>query len=282
MKIKDLQSGEPLKLTNDGTLEIVPIGVGAMLSSNFYNTNYLIIKGSTHVLVDAGFTVLSALRALGLKPTDIENILPTHEHPDHIGGIGSLAVANRYQGITLGKQKLKLLAPRDFAGRLWEDNLKGGLSCNEKDKKGKPLQAGDWFNLVSPEIISFEHRETAEYSFGGINIRTFRVMHVPSNAESWRDSAWGIGLLIDDRVFISGDTRFDRELIETYAPQSEFMFHDVAFWGDPVHASIKELRTLPAEIKQKMSLIHLGDKAPSEDVSGFVGLTKQSVRYVFD
>jgi ribonuclease BN (tRNA processing enzyme) len=278
MKIEYLQNGEPLKLINDGKLEVVPLGVGSMLSTNFYNTNYLIIKGDTHVLVDAGFTTTNALRAVGLKAADIKVVLPTHQHDDHVGGIGCLAIANRY----IGKQKLTLLAPRDFAGKLWEENLRGGLAKNERDANGKDLEANDWFKLVCPQIVSFEHRETAVYEFGGISIRTFRVMHVPADAKSWRDSAWGIGLLVDERVFISGDTRFDEELLDTYAPQSEFMFHDVTFTGDPVHASLEELRTLPSKVKQKMSLVHFGDNAPSYDVSEFSGLTKQGARYVFD
>ena len=253
-----------------------------MLSSQFYNTNYLVIKGKTHVMIDAGTTALAGLRALGLQPTDIEAILPTHAHDDHIGGIGTLAVANRYIGRGLGKSKLKILAPRDFAGMLWENSLKGNLAANDKCKKGKKADPNLWFDLVCPEIISMEYRETAIYEFGGITFRTFRVMHTPFDAKDWRDSAYGVGVLIDEKVFISGDTRFDLELLETYAEQSEFMFQDASFCKDPVHAAIEDLRTLPAEVKTKMSLIHFGDNAPSQDVTGFAGLTKQGARYIFD
>ena len=46
------------------------------------------------LLLDCGFTVKATearLERLGVKPTDIHAILVTHEHGDHIGGVGPLA-----------------------------------------------------------------------------------------------------------------------------------------------------------------------------------------------
>ncbi len=57
----------------------------------------------------------------------------------------------------------------------------------------------------------------------------------------------------------SGDTRFDQDLIDLYAPRSEWMFHDVQFFPGAVHAPLNDLRTLPAEVKGKMLFIHYAD-----------------------
>lgn len=49
---------------------------------------------STHLLVDAGISgksIEAGLNSLGLKTEDIDGILITHEHSDHIKGLGVLA-----------------------------------------------------------------------------------------------------------------------------------------------------------------------------------------------
>ena len=270
-------------LNNDGKLEVIPIGVGSMLSKIHFNTNYLIVKGSTHILIDCGRTAPEALTALGIELTDIVNILPTHAHDDHVGGIGTLAIANRYIGIPAGRPKLNLIAASHFAHSLWHESLKGNLAHNEcvgVDKND--LEFHDWFNLIAPEVVSPEFREVSIVNFAGIEIKLFRTMHFPGNASGWRDSCWSVGMLIDGKVFISGDTRFDYDLIKTYATGAQLIFHDCAFGNDKVHASIGELHALPASVRAKMHLIHYGDSFATEDVSGFAGLAEQGKHYVFN
>lgn len=51
-------------------------------------------SGSSHILIDAGISgkrVEAGLRELQLKGTDVNGILITHEHSDHIRGLGVLA-----------------------------------------------------------------------------------------------------------------------------------------------------------------------------------------------
>ena len=50
--------------------------------------------GDTRVLIDAGKTgkmVADALQSIGVAPTSLNGILVTHEHSDHIAGVGVLA-----------------------------------------------------------------------------------------------------------------------------------------------------------------------------------------------
>lgn len=47
-----------------------------------------------HLLVDAGISgkkIENGLRAMGLQPLDVQGILVTHEHIDHVAGLGVLA-----------------------------------------------------------------------------------------------------------------------------------------------------------------------------------------------
>lgn len=53
-------------------------------------------SGSTHILIDVGVSkkkIEAGLKELGLEPQDITAILVTHEHSDHISGIGVMSRA---------------------------------------------------------------------------------------------------------------------------------------------------------------------------------------------
>ncbi|WP_027947689.1 MBL fold metallo-hydrolase [Litchfieldella anticariensis] len=66
----------------------------ASLGSGSKGNATLISDGETHVLVDCGFGMRDTerrLARLGLHPRQLEAILVTHEHGDHIGGVGALA-----------------------------------------------------------------------------------------------------------------------------------------------------------------------------------------------
>ncbi|MBI3259220.1 MAG: hypothetical protein HYZ54_07090, partial [Ignavibacteriae bacterium] len=87
---------------------------------------------------------------------------------------------------------------------------------------------------------------------------------------------------VDNRIFISGDTKFDRELIDMYSNRSEWMFHDSQINPNPVHACLPELKTLPEEITKKMFLMHYPDNAKANPIEEFAGWAQQGMRYIFD
>jgi len=119
----------------------------------------------------------------------------------------------------------------------------------------------------------------AEY--GGIKIELFHTNHIPGEAETPMDAFITYGLFVDDTVFISGDTKFDLELIERYQDKASIMFHDASLNRNAVHASFEELRTLRKETKEKMYLVHYQDNTTDPDADGFAGLGRQNTRYIF-
>src|SRR5512145_990534 len=100
----------PLPLKNDGHLGLTFIGSGSAFSKRFFQTNVLIVKGNTHLLVDCGSRAPEALYKLGRSVTEIENMLITHSHADHIGGLEECMLLNRYAA----KRKASIVITKEY------------------------------------------------------------------------------------------------------------------------------------------------------------------------
>ena len=190
---------------------------------------------------------------------------------------------NRYVGTRfLGRPKLKMIINEEYQRILWEQTLRGGLEWNEEHQDDKrKLAFGDFFDVVRPKWKTNQPREVWELAFGDMRIELLRTKHIPEQSESWEASFVSFGLLVDGRVFLSGDTRFDPELIDM-VKDAEALFHDVQFFPGAVHAPLEDLRTLPDDVKKKMHLIHYADDWAQQDVSDFAGFAHQGRRYVFE
>lgn len=282
MKIVEL-NGEKLSLTNDGQLDIFFLGVGSAFAVKNFQTNFLIVKGDEHIMVDFGMTGPQALaQTTRLAPTDIECILPTHSHSDHAGGIECLALMNRYVGQRfMKKDKLQMIITEEYQRILWDYTLRGGLEWNERDNtSGMKLDFCDFFDVIRPAWKAHEPREIWEVDCGPIHLEIFRTKHIPEHSSDWETSFVSYGLFVDHRVLVTGDTRMDLELLKYYGDVSNTIFHDVQFFPGAVHAPLDELKKemLPTH-KCKTYFIHYADNYNEQDISDFAGWAKQGVIY---
>lgn len=273
---------KPLLLTNDGDLSVFFVGVGSAFSKLHYQNNILIIKGNEHILVDCGTKTPQALHELGLPIADIRTVLVTHSHADHVGGLEEVMLTGRY----MTRRKPRIIINSVYQKVLWNMSLRGGSAFNE-NHDGKNLTFRDMCDPIRPRRLSGFPRETDEINIGDINLKLFRTMHIPAQANSWEDSAWSCGVIIDNRVLFTSDTRYDPVLIKSYFEIFDFdaIFHDCQLFTGGVHAGINELKKLPKKIKRRIHLMHYGDnwKKHTDKISeyGFAGLAKQWHFYDF-
>ena len=184
MKITELQKGN-LSLTNS-ELQLFFIGAGSAFTKLQYQTNLLVIKGKDHLLIDCGTRAPHALFGLGVPVTDIKNILITHSHADHIGGLEELALMNKY----VTKTKPVMVINETYQHILWEMSLRGGIGYNE-EVAANILSFSDIFEVIRPQFVPGFTRETLSARVGSIEVTMMRTMHIPDSSRDWRSSFWG-------------------------------------------------------------------------------------------
>ncbi len=270
-----------LQLTNDGFLSLFFIGTGSAFSKINFQTNLMIIKGQDHILVDCGTLCPYALEtSYNRRVADIQNLILTHPHSDHIGGVEELVLVGRY----VANHKINIIINDEFKKKVWDETLRGGIQYSEEGI----MTFDDYFVQYKPELINKKPFEIYETNFGSINIKLFRTLHVTTEPGSYKNAQFSQGLILDDKVLFTGDTQFNPKQLEWLLNEYktiEFIFHDCDFSGysEGVHASYRQLKTLPVETKAKMYLCHYNSHAqrvsPIDD--GFLGFAQPGIYYDF-
>lgn len=270
-----------IELKNKGQLSCFFIGSGTAFSKTNFQTNLLVIKGNSHVLIDCGTLCSYVMESeYHTKISDIKNLILTHPHADHIGGVEEVAFTGKY----VSKEPVSLYITKEFKKTLWKDSLKGGLQYSEKGC----MSINDYFNVVELKKLQKKPFDLYETNIGSINIKMFRTRHVTTNPNSLHKSQFSYGVLIDDKVLFTGDTQFNefqlRWLLDKYKG-IEVIFHDcdISGYSTGVHASYYQLRTMPIGIRSKMYLCHYNEDVNNIDsiVDGFAGLVHHGVYYDF-
>lgn len=280
--LEEIQSPGSVRLTNNGELSLFFVGCGSAFSRTMNQNNLLVVKGDDHLLVDCGTKLPQALHDLLIEPSQLQNFLITHTHADHIGGLEEVMMVNRY----LTRTKPNIVINEEFEEILWGHSLRGGSAYSEL-REGQPLGFADFWNVVRPHRVEGLERETWETRLGTIDIKMPRTKHFPDNAHSWRDSFWSCGVILDERVLFTSDTRFDPELLLEFDARYNFeiIFHDCQFFTGGVHASLDELAALPDALKRKIVLMHYADNwsqyAEQVAAAGFHSFAKQNHTYTF-
>ncbi|KRE90482.1 MBL fold metallo-hydrolase [Paenibacillus sp. Soil766] len=233
------------------SLQIQMLGTGSAFSKLYYNTSALIRSGDATLLIDCGPTVPKSLSEIEVELDQINGILISHIHADHIGGLEEVAFRLFYQ---YNRKRVQLYITEALAEVLWENSLKGGLYNPEEGF----TQLQDYFELVYLQ-------ERVPYPISPeLTIEIIPTLHIAQKLN--------YSIFINHRTFYSADLKFNYDFLVNEVVLSRnchTIFHDCQLTGPGyVHTTLDELLTLPDDIQKLMYLMHYDDRMPD-----FIGRT---------
>ncbi|WP_340115617.1 MBL fold metallo-hydrolase [Pelagibius sp. 7325] len=194
-------------------MEIVFLGTGCpVVSTERYGPAQLILADGARVLVDCGSGVTQRLVAAGTPGRDLDALLLTHLHSDHLVDLYQLIVSSWHQG---RERPLPVYGPpgtrRYVEGlmALWESELSQRIA-HEKRPSTEALKVAVT-EIAAGEVLSF----------GGVTVRAVEVDHKPVRH--------AFGFVFEagsEKLALSGDTRRCEALIAA-AKGADLLVHEV-------------------------------------------------------
>jgi phosphoribosyl 1,2-cyclic phosphodiesterase len=228
-------------------VKVTVLGVGGAFTDWFYHTNYLVEVPGVRMLIDGGTTLRYSLMAAGYIVRDIDRVVLTHFHSDHVGGLEELAQRCRY----MYQHRPAIFAMADQIPLLTSLFALHGAKTE------------DYFNIITgetPMIIT-------DSDEGQFQLEYFSTKGLHAEVTS----NYIVGLRRTDRlnhvtrVVFTGDIGpIEQSNLGTLVadPDTIAVFHDCYTGKVPSHdhPSLEQLeRFYPPAQRSKIHLIHYGD-----------------------
>jgi ribonuclease BN (tRNA processing enzyme) len=227
-------SPAPVNLTFLGTGD-------AFASQGRFQSGYLIEADGCHILMEAGPTVLCAMKRMGVAPADIDIILISHLHGDHFGGLPFLLL--EYLWESPRRKPLKIAGPARLEERTW-------LLFNTMF----PFSSGDVERVKrNLEFVKLDPAHKAR--FGKVEVDSLRVPHMK------RDLCLAFKIAISGKtIAYSGDTGWVDDLV-SFTAGADLFLCECTYFDNPlgVHLSypLLESKRRSFDVK-RMMLTHIG------------------------
>jgi ribonuclease BN (tRNA processing enzyme) len=226
------------------SFEVIVVGIGDTFSERHHSTALLLVCDGFHLAVDCPDMYRSALRSAAersgrpLSLSDIDDVLITHVHGDHVNGLEGVAFYKRFAEA----KRVRLVTSDEVRSVIWDQRLRASMGTLWDGAQHRQVGFDDYFEHVplswSDEVV-----------VGPFRIRARRTLHhVPTSA-----------LLVQAAgrtLAYSSDTAFDPELIAFLEP-ADLVIHETNL--GPAHTPYGALAALPAPLRQKVRLIHYPD-----------------------
>lgn len=220
-RIAERNMAADLKKQLPDGLNVVVCGSGSPMTDGDRNGPCTaVVAGGRVFLVDVGENATETLARIGLRPGDVDGVLLTHFHSDHIDGLGGLSVQRWVGG--------SRATPIALYGVEGVQRIAGGF--NEAYALDNGYRTGHHGPIVAPPsgagyaprvfATPTPGHEVVVYDEGGLKITAFRVEHDPANpAVGYRFDYKGRSLVI------SGDTRACPE-VERMSKGVDLLVHE--------------------------------------------------------
>lgn len=190
---------------NASVVEVTFLGTGdAFASGGRFQSGYIIDGGGCQVLMEAGPTVLCAMKRMNFAPADIDIVLISHLHGDHYGGLPFLIL--EYLWESPRTRPLTIAGPRHLEERAWKlFNTMFPFSSGDIERLKRNLR----FVVLEPGCKA---------RLGRLHVETIRTPHMK------RDTSLALRLSIDGKtIAFSGDSGWTDELVRFTAGADLFM-----------------------------------------------------------
>lgn len=221
------------------SINVVFLGTGDAFGSNgLHCSSVLIEKPNQSILLDCGPQTLPMLKKIGRSAKDIDIILISHFHGDHMAGVPFLFLDSIFQNKRT--TPLKIIGPPGI-----EDQLKKLSTALYEILGNQDLSFQCDYFVTNPDN---------PIELNGIKIEAIKTVHTPESQ--------GYRLSIEELILAySGDTGWTEELFklvkDTELSILECNFYD--FQSD-IHLNYSEITKL-IPFSNRLAIIHLGSEA---------------------
>jgi len=194
-------------------MKLTLLGTGCpAVHAERYGPAQIVRHGDTTLLVDCGSGVTQRMAQAGISGRDIDAVLLTHMHSDHVVDLFQLVISSWHQG---RDRPMRVFGPTgtyryvDGMVSLWQHEMERRI---EHERRPSAL-------ALQTEVTELKPGEEVE--FGAMRVRAVEVNHKPVR------HAYGYVFETDEaKLAISGDTRPCDALIEA-ARGADLLLHEV-------------------------------------------------------
>src|SRR6266545_1444822 len=154
------------------SFELIVLGVGDTFSEKHHSTAILLVCDGFYLAIDCPDMYRSVLRAASevsgraLSLWDIDNVLITHVHGDHMNGLEGVAF---YKHFAEGK-RVKLVASHEVRSCIWDERLKASMSTLWNGEQFRQMSFDNYFEHVPLSWVD-------DTTIGPFRIRARRTIH---------------------------------------------------------------------------------------------------------